>query len=68
MPGECITSTLPIDDGISVLWTLDPRCIRDKLLGLLEGGGGPTVEPLVEEDEEEEQGERPPMTGEAGPS
>ena len=39
----------------------------DGLLGLLEGGGVPTVEPLVEENKEEEQGERPPMASMAGP-
>ena len=38
----------------------------DELLGLLEGGGVPTVEQLVEEDKEE-QGEGPPTTGKAGP-
>ena len=31
-----------------------------ELLGLLEGGGVPTVEQLLEEDNEEEQGEQPP--------
>ena len=40
--------------------------MRDELLGLLEGGGVPTVEPLVEEDKEEEQGKRSPTAGEVG--
>ena len=31
-----------------------------ELLGLLEGGGLPTVEQVLEEDEEKEQGEQPP--------
>ena len=68
MPGECIMCTLPINDGMSVSWAPDPQCLWDELLGLLEGGGVPVVEPLVEEDEEEEQRGRPPATGEAGPS
>ena len=55
LPGECAMSTLPIDDGESVPWALDRQHVRDELLGLLEGGGVPTVEQLVEEDEEEEQ-------------
>ena len=37
--------------------------MRKELLGLLKGGGLPTVEQLLEEDKEEEQGERPPMAG-----
>ena len=59
-------STLPIDDGESVPWALDRQHVRDELLGLLEGGGVPTVEQLVEEEEDEEQGGRAPMTSEAG--
>ena len=40
-----------------------------ELLGLMEGGGLPTVEELLGEDEEEEeQREQPPAVGEAGPS
>ena len=39
-----------------------------ELLGLMEGGGLPTVEELLGEDEEEEeQGEQPPMASKAGP-
>ena len=48
VPGECITIALAIDDGMSVPWALDPRCVQDELLGLLEGGGVPVVEQLVE--------------------
>ena len=46
-----------------------------EMLGLVEGGGLPTVAELVkkyeeegEEEEEEEQGEQPPVASEAGPS
>ena len=66
MPGECIMSTLPIDYRMSVPWALDPRHVPNKLLGLLEGGGVPVVEQLLEEDKEKEQGEEPPAAGEAG--
>ena len=44
------------------------------MLGLVEGGGLPTVAELVKkyeeegEEEEEEQGEQPPAASEAGPS
>ena len=39
-----------------------------EMLGLMEGGGLPTVEELLGEDEEEEeQGEQPPTAGKAGP-
>ena len=45
------------------------------MLGLVEGGGLPTVAELVkkleegqEEEEEEEQGEQPPAANEVGPS
>ena len=41
-----------------------PSC---NMLGLLEGGGVPTVEQLLEEDNEEEQGEQPRTAGEVGP-
>ena len=67
VPRECVTSALPIDDGMSVPWAPDPRCVPNELLGLLEGGGVPAVELLVEENEEEEQGEWPPTASEAGP-
>ena len=59
-------SALPINDRMSVLWALDSRHMQDELLGLLEGGRVPTVEPLVEEDKEEQE-ERPPTTSEAEP-
>ena len=61
-------SALPINYGMSVPCDQDPRCMPKELLGLLEGGGVPTMEQLVEEDKEEEHGEWPPMTGETGPS
>ena len=67
MAREHVTSTIPINDGMSVLWARDPRCVWDGLLGLLEGGGVPAVEPLVEGDKEEEQRKRAPMASEAGP-
>ena len=67
VPGGCITSALPIDDGMSILWAPDCRRVEGTLLGLLEGGGVPTVE-LLEEEEEEEQRERPPMACEMAPS
>ena len=38
-----------------------------ELLGLMEGGGLPTVEELLGEDKQEEQGEQPPTVGEVGP-
>ena len=68
VPGECITNALPINNGMSVSWALDLRCVQVALLGLLEGGGVPAVElPMGEEDKEEEQRERPPVAGEVGP-
>ena len=60
MPRECIMSALPINYRMSVPCDQDPRCMPKELLGLLEGGGLPMVEQLLEEDKEEEQGERPP--------
>ena len=67
MPGEWLLSTLPINWGVSVPWDWDPPRVLKELLGLLQGGGLPTVEQLLEEDEEEEQGEWPPAASEAGP-
>ena len=37
-----------------------------ELVGLMEGGGLPTVEQLLAEDKEQEQGEQPPMASKAG--
>ena len=67
VPGECIISALPINYGMSAPWDQDPRHVPKELLGLLEGGGVPTVEQLLEENEQEEQGERSPAASEAGP-
>ena len=67
MPGDCITSALPINDGMSMSWALDLQLMWDALRGVLEGGGVPMVEQLVEEDEEEEHRERPLVAGKAGP-
>ena len=53
VPGQCMTSTLPIDDGMRKPWAPDLWHVREALRGLLEGGGVPMVEPLVEEDKEE---------------
>ena len=47
----------------------DSRHVLKEMLGLMEGGGLPTVAELLREDEEEEeQGEQPPAAGEAEPS
>ena len=68
VPGESITSTLPINNGMSVSWTPDLWHMQAVLLVLLEGGGVPMAElPMEEEDKEEEQRERPPMAGKVGP-
>ena len=52
-----------------------PGGCRIRMLGLVEGGGLPTVAELKkkweegqEDEEEEEQGEQPPAADEAGPS
>ena len=63
----CIQNALPINYGMSVAWDRDLRCVLKEMLGLMEGGGLPTVEELLGEDEEEEeQGEQPPVVSEAG--
>ena len=49
-------------------WGWDSRCLPKELVGLMEGGGLPTVEQLLAEDKEEEQGSQPPTSGKAGPS
>ena len=74
MPGMCIPNGLPIDLGVPLPYGRDSRRVQQKMLGLVEGGGLPTVAELVKkweeegEEEEEEQGEQPPAAGEAGPS
>ena len=68
VPRMCIPNVLPINYRMSVPWERDLQCVPKELLGLMEGGGLPTVEQLLGEDEEEEeQGEQPPMASEAGP-
>ena len=58
VPGECMINALHINDGRSLAWAPDLRCVWDALQGLLEERGMPTVE----ENEEEER--RPSMAGE----
>ena len=68
MPGSCIPNALPINYKMSMPWDWDLQHMLKELLGLMEGGGLPTVEELLGEDkEEEEQGEQPPTAGKAGP-
>ena len=64
----------PLTWGALAIWQGLPAGAAE-MLGLVEGGGLPTVAELVkkyeeegEEEEEEEQGEQPPAAGEAGPS
>ena len=67
VPRTCIPNALPIDYGMSVPWGRDSRCMPKEMLGLMEGGGLPTVEEVLREDEEEEdQGEQPPVVSKAG--
>ena len=76
MPGTCIPSGLPVNLEEPLPFEWDTRRVPQKMLGLVEGGGLPTVAELVkkleegqeEEEEEEEQGEQPPAADEAGPS
>ena len=75
MPGTCILSRLPVDLGEPLPYGWDSRRVPQRMLGLVEGGGLPTVAELKkkweegeEEEEEEEQGEQPPAADEAGPS
>ena len=69
MPGECITNELPIDDKMSMSWALGLQHLQEALLGLLEGGGVPTVEPpREEEDKEEEWRKRPSVAGKIAPA
>ena len=70
VPGSCILNALPVKYRMSVAWNRDLRHMLKETLGLMEGGGLPTVEELLGEDEEEEEeeGEQPPKVGEVGPS
>ena len=47
VPRECVTSTLPVDYGISVPWDRDLQPVPKELLDLKEGGGLPMVEELL---------------------
>ena len=66
VPGECVYHALPINDGMSEPWAQDLRRMWEVLWGLLEGGGVPAVEPLIEEDKEEER-RRPSTAGKRAP-
>ena len=71
MPGMCILSALPVNLGVPLPYGRDNRRVLKKMLGLVEGGGLPTVAELVkkyeeEGEEEEEQGEQPPAAGKTG--
>ena len=69
VPGTCILNALPVNYGMSVPWGWDSRHVPKEMLGLMEGGGLPTVEELLGENKEnEEQGEQRPAVGKAGPS
>ena len=81
MPGACVPSGLPVALQAPELFDLDDGRVPKEMRELMEGGGQPTVEELLEkwdegrEEEEEEQeeeqgaqGEQPPAVDEAGPS
>ena len=81
MPGACIPIGLPIALQAPELLDLDDSRVPKEMQELMEGGGQPMVEELMEkwdegqkeeeEEQEEEQGaqgEQPPAVGEAGPS
>ena len=71
MPWTCVPSRLPINLGEPLPYGWDFQRVLQRMLGLVEGGGLPTVAELVkkwEEEGEEEQGEQPPTAGEVGPS
>ena len=78
MSGTCILSGLPINLEEPLPFEWDSWRVPKRMLGLVEGGGLPTVEELVkqleegqeeeEEQQQEEQGEQPPAANEAGPS
>ena len=76
VPGACIPNGLPINLEEPLPFEWDTRRVPKRMLGLVEGGGLPTVAELVkkleegqeeEEEEEEEQGEQPPAANEVGP-
>ena len=79
MPGACVPSGLPIAFQVPELFDLDDARVPKTMRELVEVGGEPTVEELLEkwnegrEEEEEEQqeeqgaqGEQPPAVDEAG--
>ena len=72
MPGMCIPNEFPVNYGVLLPYGRDTRWVPKKMLGLVKGGGLPTVEELVrkyeEEGEEEEEGEQSPTASEAEPS
>ena len=75
VPGTCVPSGLPVNLGEPLPYVWDSRRVPQRMLGLVEGGGLPTVAELVkkweegqEEEGQEEQGEQPPAADEAGPS
>ena len=55
MPRTCVPNALPIDYRVSLPWGWDFRRMPKEMVGLMEGGGLPTVEDLLGEDEEEEE-------------
>ena len=61
MPGTCVPSGLPIHLEEPLPFEWDTGRVPKKMLGLVEGGGLPTVEELLkkldegQEEEEEEQ-------------
>ena len=69
VPGTCIPNALTINCGVPLPWGQDARRVPKEMLGLMEGGGLPTVAELLRKDkEEEEQGEQPPAAGVVEPS
>ena len=81
VPGACVPSGLPVALQAPELFDSDDGQVPKEMRELVEGGGEPTVEELLEkwdegrEEEEEEQeeeqgaqGEQPPAVDEAGPS
>ena len=57
-PGECITNALPGDNGMSVAWALNLRCVWDALLGWLAEQAKEGGEATVKEENEEEDWRR----------
>ena len=73
MPRTCIPSGLPINLGLPLPYGRDSWQVPQKMLGLVEERGLPTVAELVkkyeeEGEEEEEQGEQLPVASKVGPS